>query len=81
MPPPSTTRPCGAWIGHGHVANRYRVKTRAVGIAVGGGSLWVVDRLNNSVAAFDLPDRSCPADGRRAVGSHLHRLRVRLALG
>jgi hypothetical protein len=36
------------------VVDRYRVKTRAVGIAVGGGSLWVVDRLNNSVAAFDL---------------------------
>jgi hypothetical protein len=36
------------------VVDRYRVKTRAVGIAVGGGALWVVDRLKNSVAAFDL---------------------------
>lgn len=36
------------------VVGRYRVGTRAVGIAVGGGSLWAVDRLNNTVVAFDL---------------------------
>jgi YVTN family beta-propeller protein len=30
------------------------VKTRAIGLAVGGGSLWVVDRLVNSVSRIDL---------------------------
>lgn len=48
------------------VAGRYRVKTRAVGIAVGGGSLWVVDRLNNDVIAFDL--RTGGAKRRVGVG-------------
>jgi DNA-binding SARP family transcriptional activator/DNA-binding beta-propeller fold protein YncE len=32
----------------------YSVKTRAVGLAVGGGSLWVVDRLANAVTRIDL---------------------------
>jgi DNA-binding beta-propeller fold protein YncE len=36
------------------VVGRYRVRSRAVGLAVGGGSLWVVDRLVNSVTRIDL---------------------------
>jgi DNA-binding SARP family transcriptional activator/DNA-binding beta-propeller fold protein YncE len=36
------------------VAERYRVRTRALGLAVGGGSLWVVDRLANAVVRIDL---------------------------
>jgi DNA-binding beta-propeller fold protein YncE len=36
------------------VVERYRVRSRAVGLAVGGGSLWVVDRLVNSVTRIDL---------------------------
>jgi DNA-binding SARP family transcriptional activator/DNA-binding beta-propeller fold protein YncE len=33
---------------------RFRVQSRAIGVAVGGGSLWVVDRLVNSVSRVDL---------------------------
>jgi DNA-binding beta-propeller fold protein YncE len=33
------------------------VKTRALGLAVGGGSLWVVDRLANAVSRIDLARR------------------------
>lgn len=36
------------------VAGRYRVRTRAVGLAVGGGFLFVVDRLANGVTSIDL---------------------------
>jgi DNA-binding SARP family transcriptional activator/streptogramin lyase len=36
------------------VVQRYRVRSRAVGLAVGGGSLWVVDRLVNAVTRIDL---------------------------
>ena len=36
------------------VAERYRVRTRALDLAVGGGSLWVVDRLANAVVRIDL---------------------------
>ena len=36
------------------VAERYRVQTRALALAVGGGSLWVVDRLANAVVRIDL---------------------------
>jgi len=36
------------------VAERFRVRSRAVGVAVGGGSLWVVDRLVNGVTRIDL---------------------------
>jgi len=32
----------------------YSVKTRAVGLTVGGGSLWVVDRFANAVTRIDL---------------------------
>ena len=35
---------------------RFRVKTRALGLAVGGGSLWVVDRLANAVTRIDLAE-------------------------
>ena len=36
------------------VVTRFRVHSRAVGMAVGGGSLWVVDRLVNGVTRIDL---------------------------
>jgi YVTN family beta-propeller protein len=36
------------------ITKRFRVKTRAIGLAVGGGSLWVVDRLANAVSRIDL---------------------------
>jgi DNA-binding SARP family transcriptional activator/DNA-binding beta-propeller fold protein YncE len=36
------------------VGGRFRVRTRAVGVAVGGGSLWVVDRLADGVTRIDL---------------------------
>lgn len=36
------------------VVTRFRVRSRAVGMAVGGGSLWVVDRLANGVTRIDL---------------------------
>jgi DNA-binding SARP family transcriptional activator/DNA-binding beta-propeller fold protein YncE len=36
------------------VTARYVVRSRAVGMAVGAGSLWVVDRLVNGVTRFDL---------------------------
>lgn len=39
------------------VAHTWRVKTRALGLAVGGGSLWVVDRLANAVTRIDLARR------------------------
>jgi DNA-binding SARP family transcriptional activator/DNA-binding beta-propeller fold protein YncE len=36
------------------VVQRYRVRTRALDMAVTGGSLWVVDRLANAVDRIDL---------------------------
>ena len=36
------------------IKRRYRVESRATGLAVGGGSLWVVDRLVNKVKQVDL---------------------------
>lgn len=36
------------------LTKRFRVRSRAIGVAVGGGSLWVVDRLVNSVSRVDL---------------------------
>jgi DNA-binding SARP family transcriptional activator/streptogramin lyase len=36
------------------VVHRYRVRTRALDMAVDGGSLWVVDRLVNAVDRIDL---------------------------
>jgi DNA-binding SARP family transcriptional activator/DNA-binding beta-propeller fold protein YncE len=36
------------------LSKRFRVRSRAIGVAVGGGSLWVVDRLVNSVSRIDL---------------------------
>jgi DNA-binding SARP family transcriptional activator/streptogramin lyase len=36
------------------VVKRYVVESRATGLAVGGGSLWVVDRLVNKVEQVDL---------------------------
>jgi DNA-binding SARP family transcriptional activator/DNA-binding beta-propeller fold protein YncE len=39
------------------VTRTYRVKTRALGLSVGGGSLWVADRLANGVTRIDLAGR------------------------
>jgi DNA-binding SARP family transcriptional activator len=36
------------------IVRSFRVKTRAVGLASGGGSLWVVDRFANAVTRIDL---------------------------
>jgi DNA-binding SARP family transcriptional activator/DNA-binding beta-propeller fold protein YncE len=36
------------------IVRTWRVRSRALGLAVGGGSLWVVDRLVNSVTRIDL---------------------------
>jgi YVTN family beta-propeller protein len=36
------------------IVRHYRVRSRAVGMAAGGGSLWVVDRLVNAVTRIDL---------------------------
>jgi YVTN family beta-propeller protein len=36
------------------IDKRFRVRSRALGLAVGGGSLWVVDRLVNAVTRIDL---------------------------
>jgi DNA-binding beta-propeller fold protein YncE len=36
------------------IVRRFAVKTRALGLTVGGGSLWVVDRLANAVTRIDL---------------------------
>ncbi len=43
-------------IGHasGEVDDRFRVRTRAVGLAIGGGFLFVVDRLANGVTSIGL---------------------------
>jgi DNA-binding SARP family transcriptional activator/DNA-binding beta-propeller fold protein YncE len=35
----------------------FRVKTRALGLSVGGGSLWVADRLANAVTRIDLASK------------------------
>jgi DNA-binding SARP family transcriptional activator/DNA-binding beta-propeller fold protein YncE len=48
------------------VVQRYRVRSRAVGLAVGGGSLWVVDRLVNAVTRIDL--RRGTVEGSISVG-------------
>lgn len=39
------------------IVHTWRVRTRALGLAVGGGSLWVVDRLANAVSRIDLEQR------------------------
>ncbi len=39
------------------IVRSFRVKTRALGLAAGGGSLWVVDRLANAVTRIDLAQR------------------------
>ena len=39
------------------IVRPFRVKTRALGLSVGGGSLWVVDRLANAVTRIDLAQR------------------------
>ena len=39
------------------IVRRFGVKTRALGLAVGGGSLWVVDRLANAVTRIDFAQR------------------------
>jgi DNA-binding SARP family transcriptional activator len=39
------------------IVRPFRVRTRALGLAVGGGSLWVVDRLANAVTRIDLAER------------------------
>ncbi len=39
------------------VVHTYRVKTRALGLSVGGGSLWVADRLANGLTRIDLARR------------------------
>ena len=39
------------------IVRQFKVKTRALGLAVGGGSLWVVDRLANAVTRIDLAQR------------------------
>jgi DNA-binding SARP family transcriptional activator/streptogramin lyase len=39
------------------IVRPFTVKTRALGLAVGGGSLWVVDRLANAVTRIDLAQR------------------------
>jgi YVTN family beta-propeller protein len=36
------------------IVRHFRVRSRAVGMAVGGGSLWVVDRLVNAITRIDL---------------------------
>jgi len=35
----------------------FRVKTRALGLSVGGGSIWVADRLANAVTRVDLASK------------------------
>jgi DNA-binding beta-propeller fold protein YncE len=39
------------------IVRTYRVHTRALSLAVGGGSLWVTDRLANEVTRIDLAQR------------------------
>jgi len=39
------------------IVRSFRVKTRAVGLASGGGSIWVVDRFANAVTRIDLAER------------------------
>jgi DNA-binding SARP family transcriptional activator/streptogramin lyase len=39
------------------IVRQFRVKTKALGLAVGGGSLWVVDRFANAVTRIDLARR------------------------
>lgn len=39
------------------IVRSFRVKTRALGLSIGGGSLWVVDRLANAVTRIDLAQR------------------------
>jgi DNA-binding SARP family transcriptional activator/DNA-binding beta-propeller fold protein YncE len=39
------------------IVRSFKVKTRALGLAVGGGSLWAVDRLANAVTRIDLAQR------------------------
>jgi DNA-binding SARP family transcriptional activator/streptogramin lyase len=39
------------------IVRSYRVRTRALGLSAGGGSLWVADRLANAVTRIDLAER------------------------
>jgi DNA-binding SARP family transcriptional activator/DNA-binding beta-propeller fold protein YncE len=39
------------------IVRTYRVKTRALGLSAGGGSLWVADRFANAVTRIDLAER------------------------
>jgi len=39
------------------IVRTYRVKTHALGLSVGGGSLWAVNRFANSVTRIDLAQR------------------------
>jgi DNA-binding SARP family transcriptional activator len=39
------------------IVGTFRVRTRALGLSIGGGSLWVVDRLANAVTRIDLAER------------------------
>ena len=39
------------------IVRSYRVKTRALGLSEGGGSLWVADRFANGVTRIDLAQR------------------------
>ena len=39
------------------IVRSFRVRTRAVGLASGGGSVWVVDRFANAVTRIDLAER------------------------
>jgi DNA-binding beta-propeller fold protein YncE len=39
------------------IVRSYRVKTRALGLSAGGGSLWVADRFANAVTRIDLAER------------------------
>ena len=57
------------------------MRSRAVGMAVGAGSLWVVDRLVNGVTCFDLanPQEETPCP--RRLRPARDRLRLRGALG
>ena len=39
------------------IVRSFRVRTRAVGLTSGGGSVWVVDRFANAVTRIDLAER------------------------
>src|SRR5262245_32201772 len=54
MPPPGTIPTSGRSTPRPRTSSGYRVRTRALDMAVTGGSLWVVDRLANAVDRIDL---------------------------